>query len=123
MALKAKPTTYMRVRRWVDHDLANRYRPASLFVPLFVALIGTAIALQVGGAASAIGWTIALPGAACLGFALWRALRLMRAAAIKGDRQYDRRTKFTLSPEYHSSESVTAASRRKRARQRQPQPR
>ena len=108
----------MRVRRWADHDIANRHRPVSIFIPFFVTLIATTIALKVGGAASAISGMVALLGAVCLGFVLWRALRLFRVLSLKGDRAFDQKDKFFLSPEYHRSESVTAASQRKRKQRR-----
>ena len=51
------------------------------------------------------GWT---------GFVLWRAMRLIRTMAIRGDRKFDQRDKFQLLPEYAGSESVTAAAQGKR---------
>ena len=116
MALKANSGTYIRIRRWADHDIANRHRPVSIFFPFFVTLIAATIALKVSGAASAISWMVALLGAVCLAFVLWRAARLVRVLSIKGDRAFDQKDKFLLSPEYHRSESVTAASQRKRRR-------
>ena len=118
MARKANSETYFRVRRWADHDIANRYRPVSIFIPFFATLIATTIALRVEGAASAISWMVALLGAVCLGFVLWRAVRLFRVLSIKGDRVFDQKDKFFLSPEYHRSESVTAAAQRKRSQRR-----
>lgn len=48
------------------------------------------------------------------GFVAWRFRRMVKAHAIRGDRQYDRRDKFDLPTEYSDSESATAARRRNR---------
>lgn len=51
--------------------------------------------------AGRLGWLIAaLLTMAWTAFVLWRVARLSRAAALKGDRAYDQRTKFALSSEY-----------------------
>lgn len=57
------------------------------------------------GVAWALGW---------LGFIAWRGVRMMVAGARRGDRTYDRVGKFKLAEAYHSTESATAATRRKR---------
>jgi hypothetical protein len=46
-------------------------------------------------------------------FAGWRAWRLLRAASLRGDRNYDREVRPLLSKEYRDSESATATARRK----------
>ena len=46
---------------------------------------------------------VSLFGAAWTGFVLWRASRIMKAATIRGDRQFDQRGKYLLPPEYAAS--------------------
>jgi hypothetical protein len=109
---------YLRLRGWVDHDLKERSRPASLFfgiVPISPALIlkqteaaALAPVALVLGIVIGIGWTM---------FVGWRAVRLAKASAARADRAYDRQGKFSLASEYHASESATRAKRRQRSRQ------
>ena len=54
--------------------------------------------------AGAVGWMV---------FVGWRGVRVAKAATIKGDRDYDQKTKFMLPPEYADSESLRATNRRK----------
>jgi hypothetical protein len=44
----------------------------------------------------------------------WRGWLAFRRSARESDRQYDRNGKFDLPPEYHSTESATAAAERNR---------
>ena len=46
-------------------------------------------------------------------FVSWRFWVVLRRQAIAGDRVYDRKAKFDLAPEYHETESSTAAKDRK----------
>lgn len=102
------------LRRFVDWDLS---RPSGAKAGTLSLLIGFApVVPGVALRASAPLACGALVSLAWFGFVGWRASRLLRAAAVKGDRQFDRKTKFTLPPEYAASESVTAARRRARRR-------
>jgi hypothetical protein len=49
-----------------------------------------------------------------LGFVGWRALLLFKAFSAKGDRLYDRSTKYVLPAEYAETESATKAQTRHR---------
>jgi len=51
----------------------------------------------------AIGW---------ITFVAWRGIRMLKASAIQGDRNYDRAGKFKLASEYHETMSATAAARK-----------
>jgi hypothetical protein len=67
--------------------------------------------------ADAAVWVVAASAAACLfwfGLVAWRGVRLMRAIALREDRRYDRNGKFSLSSEYQTSDSATAARRNRR---------
>ncbi|NBW07321.1 MAG: hypothetical protein EBR82_04785 [Caulobacteraceae bacterium] len=71
----------------------------------------------VGGPISFVIWSALLSASVIwTGFVLWRAGRMMQAASIKGDRQYDQHGKYLLPPEYARSESATAARRRGKKR-------
>lgn len=105
---------YLRVRGWVDRDLASHMRPASLFLP-FVLIVPT-LWMREGAYGSVFPtiWPAVLVSSACWTvFVLWRALRLMRAVGLRGDRRFDRITKFTLDRDQQRAESVLAARRRK----------
>lgn len=121
MARSARGENYLRVRRWVDRDLAAYPRDSlALWGPTGIAILALVGAYNAGPAepvAVALFWLlIAPPWGAWMGFLLWRASRIIRFEAIKGDREYDQRGKFLLPPEYARSESVAAASRRERRR-------
>ena len=49
-------------------------------------------------------------------FVAWRVVRLTRARSAKMDREYDRKHKFDLPPEYAGTESATKARFRRRKR-------
>jgi hypothetical protein len=51
---------------------------------------------------------------AALTFVTWRYLVVIKAQAVEHDRAYDEDGKFKLAPEYHQTESATAAAERKR---------
>lgn len=107
--------TYLRVRRWIDHDIANRYRAPSLTLSLMATIfIAFGFRLVGGGLSLAIWLALLLLSTAWTGFVLWRATRLIRTMSIRGDRKFDQQDKFQLLPEYVGSESVTAAAQRKR---------
>jgi hypothetical protein len=81
------------------------FAPAALpFIPLVLARSGFLPA-----------WLLALALAStwCV-FVAWRASRMIRAGEIKSARDYDRRAKFDLPPEYAASESLLAHQRRER---------
>ena len=112
---------YLRVRRWVDRDLAAYPRDSlALWGPTGIAALLFVGAYNAGPAepvAVALFWLlIAPPWAAWLVFVLWRASRIIRCETIKGDREYDQRGKYLLPPEYARSESVAAANSRDRRR-------
>ena len=112
-------TIYLRTRRWVDHDLATQRRPLSIFGPLFFIILVMTGAHFIGPVAEGSARVVIIPlGAGWAAFVAWRITRLLRAVSIIGDREFDQRGKFLLSPEYHRSESVTATSQRKRLRRR-----
>ncbi len=108
---------YLRLRRLVDYDLVENYRPISPILGL-VPIGGMVVAdTAVSGLAAAFGWLVATSvGAVWTGFVLWRVARLSKAAAMRGDRGYDQRTKFALPPEYEATESATAAAQRRRSK-------
>jgi len=119
MAKAARANIYLRVRRWVDHDIAHRYKSPVLQLSWFAAIFLGFLARDLEHTLSWVAWLLAMAVVlAWNAFVLWRASRISRAFSIKGDRDYDQRVKFTLDPEHQQSESVTAASQRKRSQQR-----
>ncbi len=110
-----KDKTYLGVRRWIDHDIANRYRAPSLTLSGIVTIaIAFGFRLVEGGLSLAIWLSLLLLSTGWTGFVLWRAMRLIRAMSIRGDRKFDQYDRFQLLPEYARSESVTGAAQRKR---------
>jgi hypothetical protein len=106
---------YSRVRRFVDHDQSTRARPATPFLGI-LPIAGMGIAQShLSGHAALVGWIVAVGiGLLWTAFAWWRGYRLLRTSAVKGDRQYDYKTKFRLPAEYLDTESATKARRHKR---------
>ena len=119
MAKAAKANIYLRVRRWVDHDIAHRYKSPVLQLSFFAAIFLGFLSRNLERPSSWVAWLLAMAVVlAWNAFVLWRATRIFRAFSIKGDRDYDQRVKFTLDPDHQQSESVTATSRRKRSQRR-----
>ncbi len=119
MAKAAKANIYLGVRRWVDHDIAHRYRSPVLGLSLVAAIFVGLSSRAIEGTLALVAWLLAsVIVVAWNAFVLWRAARIVRAVSIKGDRDFDQRVKFTLDPDHHHSESVTAASQRKRKQRR-----
>ncbi|MFC5344553.1 hypothetical protein ACETK8_18035 [Brevundimonas staleyi] len=114
-----RDSTYLIVRRWIDHDIAHRYRAPSVQVSgLLTGLLVMILLLAEGWLLRLAIFPLLLVSSAWTGFVFWRVSRITRALTIKGDRQYDQKGKFMLPPEYANSESTTAAERRKRRRSR-----
>ena len=110
-----KDSAYLVVRRWVDHDIAHHHRAPSVSLSSILTISLAFALVRADGWVSRMAWLgPLLLSSAWTGFVLWRAWRVTRAMTIKGDRQYDRKTKFKLPPDYSGSESVLAASRRRR---------
>jgi hypothetical protein len=110
-----KDNAYLILRRWIDHDIAHRYRAPSVQISSVVT------GFLVISLLFAEGWlmrlaliTLLLISSICTGFVFWRLSRIVRAFTIKGDREYDQKGKFLLPPEYANSESTTTAERRNR---------
>ncbi|HST91375.1 MAG TPA: hypothetical protein VLJ13_04175 [Brevundimonas sp.] len=108
------PAIYVVVRRWVDARFSSdETRQGDLVVLPVVILVlplwfaGSMPILAACGVVIALAW---------LWFVSWRAWRLIRTASIKDARDYDRRGKFLIPPEYATSESHFAHHRRKRLR-------
>ena len=120
MAGATKVNFYLRIRRWVDRDLASRSLNtiAHVFglIPILVAALAQNVFEQ---PVTTVVWTVAIGlCVAWTAFIVWRGVRLIKAGSIKGDREFDQTGKFLLSPEYHRSESVTATLQRKRKKRR-----
>lgn len=99
---------YLRTRKWVDAQWiasGSRHRKVLVVLPFVPALLTPVIG-------NWWFWPSIAFGLGFNAFAAWRGLRMMRASSIVSDRQYDRDWKFSLSKEYHSTESATAASRK-----------
>jgi hypothetical protein len=107
-------SAYLRIRRFVDRDLRDRFRPASIFIALVPLLIAGVVARQLRPLASTGIWIVGTVISVCwLAFVAWRGSRLFWAVGLKGDQEFDQVTKFKLPPEYRDSESLTRAGRRK----------
>jgi hypothetical protein len=119
MAKATKANLYLRVRRWVDHDIAHRYRSPVLGLSFIAAIFLGFLSRNLERPSSWVAWALAMALVlAWNAFVIWRAVRIVRAFSVKGDRDYDQRVRFTLDPEHQRSESVSATSQRKRSRRR-----
>ena len=119
MAKATKANLYLRVRRWVDHDIAHRYKSPVLGLSFIAAIFLGFQSRNLERPSSWVAWALAMALVlAWNAFVIWRAVRIVRAFSVKGDRDYDQRVKFTLDPEHQRSESVSATSQRKRSRRR-----
>lgn len=111
---------FHRIRQFVDWDLSKTggintgtYSLIITFLPVLPFVI----------ARSAMGIATTAPlSVAWAAFVGWRAWRLLKASRIRADREYDRKGKFNLPPEYRSTESVTKARRRSRSKNKVPAP-
>ncbi|MBA3049246.1 MAG: hypothetical protein KKE42_00775 [Alphaproteobacteria bacterium] len=119
MAKATKANFYLRVRRWVDHDIAHRYKSPVLGLSFIAAIFLGFLSRNLERPSSWVAWALAMALVLTWNaFVIWRAVRIVRAFSVKGDRDYDQRVKFTLDPEHQRSESVSATSQRKRSRRR-----
>ena len=108
---------FQRLCRFIDWDLGKTGYIRSGAWSLTVGLLLLTIPLVLfrypyNGTAK---WAIVSAVTLCamwFSFVAWRGFRLMRVSAIRGDRRYDRESKYELATDYHSTESATAASRR-----------
>jgi hypothetical protein len=102
--------TYLGVRRWLDGELSQGANRGMGGLP-FVAALSLAAVVHVYAAGpirpAGVG-AFLLMAVAWVAFMVWRGVRLMRVASIKSARDYDRRGKFDLPPEYAASESHLA---------------
>jgi hypothetical protein len=117
---------YLKIRRWVDDKLSDpavhvqvgplpirrSHLPALIAVAAFAPLIVLHLLI---GPLPAPAWLIGcLWAVISTAFMGWRGWRLIQVAGIKSARDYDRRAKFDLPPEYAASESLLAHQRRER---------
>jgi len=108
--VKRKTSPYLRLRRFVDHDLGTRVRPVTPLLALLPFMLAGAAQSHLGTTVATWAWVIGgIVGSAWTVLVSWRAYRLFKAAAARCDRQFDMRDKFALAPEYHVSESATKA--------------
>ncbi|MEG8037886.1 hypothetical protein QP166_00445 [Sphingomonas sp. LR60] len=116
---RGRMSLYLRLRRFVDRDLSRRsvYGRSTTFSPLGVIVPLAPCAFldkPYGFAELVIAAVSAAVAVIWIAFLLWRASRLLRAVGARGDRDFDRHSKYILGPEYRSTESYTAARLRKR---------
>ena len=111
-------SAFSRLCRFVDWDLSKGPRVSagnvSLAIGLLLGLPFIAFRSSAAGRLEPLilGVTLAV-AVAWSALVAWRAWRLIRASAAKGDRQYDREGKLTLSAEYQDSQSATKTRSRK----------
>jgi hypothetical protein len=113
-------TAYLKLRHWVDAQLASgswlvRRRPFKDSILIFAipALLGWAPFVPRWAVSSSLVVAAAM-WLLWIAFVGWRAARLIRAGNYKSARDYDRRGKFLLPPEYAASESYMSHRRRSR---------
>ena len=122
--MRSHRTNYLRVRREIDAQLASKSPQtqglpfaagaAALIIPMLLVFVPAVPQWALQGS-----WLIGLAlWALWVIFLIWRAARLIRAGDYKSARDYDRRGKFLLPPEYAASESYLSHRRRSR----QPKP-
>ena len=106
---------YHAVRNWVDGDLKEMSARGRILVPPPL-IIGAAFGIGEIFPAQRTAILIAAMTlvAAWIGFILWRALRMVKAASAHNDRVYDRKNKYALPPDYADTESETAAKQKRK---------
>ena len=110
---------YLDVRRWTDAELTREPRGGLGLAPMVLAIgIGLLFQAATTGPVRSAAWAVCVAAATLwIGFISWRGIRLIKAASLLGDRDYDRHGRFLLPPEYAGSESHLSHRRRlKRAR-------
>ena len=109
-------SAYLALRRWVDEQMFGPQGSRDLVTVAFRLpfLLGVSPFLMT----PVLGrwWLVPAFVLAAIweSFVAWRLWRGLRAGGTRGDREYDRKGKFKLSREYWTSESATAARRRKK---------
>lgn len=101
---------FQAIRDWVDRQWRA---PGLQFKVLLLPSVIPLLAMVLIGPApvtSAIAWVwFGLWN----GFVFWRCCIYLKEALRQADAKYDRIGKFDLAPEYHDTESATAAAERK----------
>jgi len=101
--------------KWMDRDIRAYPKTISHMLGLIPSVFMGITNSNLRGPLAAIGWTVSITfGVVWTALVVWRFAAHAKREAIKSDRAFDRKGKFLLSPEYHDSESETAANRRKR---------
>lgn len=127
--LERRYPALLAYRRKVDADYLRRDRSfgpqargASPF-PLLGALVLVDAASLIPDSRRWLLLAASMPFIALQLFNFWRAYRMDKAKRYWGGRDYERRGRYDLPPEYHDSEdALLAARRRKRSRALQSQP-
>lgn len=107
--------TVWRIRRWVDHEVSKPTYNSFAFAPACFALTPF-VALEFVTHGASPDWLLVLPitfAVAWVGLVIWRGARMAKAGSLKSSRDYDRKGKYLLPPEYADSESTLAARTRK----------
>lgn len=109
---------YLKLRRVVDRDLSRgglqRSGLWSFLIALWLAVWPVPLVQRPFGSADYALITIGvITTTFWLLFVCWRASRLIRATALRGDRAYDRHDKYCLAREYHDTHSATRTRRRR----------
>lgn len=111
-------SSYFKLRRMVDRDLSRsgpqRNGVWSFTIALLLAVWPLPFVEHPFGPAEYAVMTVGvITTTSWLLFVCWRATRLFRAMALRGDREYDRHDKYCLSQDYRDTHSATQARRRR----------
>ena len=106
---------YIILRNFIDKDLSRLTGKGSnillllIFPWIFMPLISNTVTIETYKFITLIA---VIENIALIIFSIWRALRLFRAFAIRGDQKYDYEIKHGLAHDYAKSESRTKAKRK-----------
>ena len=104
---------YLKVRRWVDFDLAGSSRPLSILLPITLFVSGVPLGAYRSDFFVLFGIPLLCLTFAISGFLVWRCIRLTAALDLRADR---RRKKNDLPPEYANTVSAATTARLLRSR-------
>lgn len=97
-----------------NSDNPGRPGLSYLLIALPVLLLSAAEGFPPDGISSAGGAIALAASALLLAFIFWRQVRILKARSIKSGRYYERNARFSLPPEFATSEDALLAKRRRK---------
>ena len=107
---------FFQVQKWVD-DLLDDFRADGPLLP-FILIIALSIPFRAQRSIIefVVFWFLVFGAITWLIFVGWRIFHSLKRQGLKGGREYERRGRYRLPPEYAESEDALLAAKRRKAK-------